>query len=431
MKLYICIFKSSKASEKLKKRTQKFKTSGALKPFLCFLLLVISSLQAWAESDSDSILAERMGHIEISLLTCQPHDEVYSLYGHTAIRMMNKSTNEDVVINYGVFNPETSFFVLRFVFGLTDYSMGVCGYETFLDGYRHYGSGVYEQRINMSPQEKLQFLSALYENSKPENVVYRYNYFYNNCTTKARDILLGAIDGQVVYKPVTSLQRGNMSFRQLIHLKVENHRWARMGNDLLLGVAADLNTSHDEREFLPEVLSNDFDSASVVYQDGSTKKLVAQSRWVVPPSSTMKTLSAITFPLSPFALACVVFFVILALVAFEVFCHKTSMPRIRYAIYAIYASVGIVLFLMLFSKHPTVQFNLQILVFNPLFFILALPKVFGKWGKYVILLSLCIFFAGNVVQDYAEGVNVLALSLLLTFVPIYFGMSKKKGNFAN
>ena len=226
-------------------------------------------------------LLERLNNVDISLLTCDPHDEVYSLYGHTAIRVKDAGTGQDFVVNYGVFDTRESMFVLRFIFGLTDYTMEMFPYKDFLAEYKRFGCGIYEQRMNMSPKEKLQFMLALQENAKEENKVYRYNYFYNNCTTKARDILLDAFDG--VTEPVakSSLQQGERSFRQLVHQGNEDYPWTMAGNDLLLGVGADANTSYEEREFLPRVLAADFDSTKVVYADGTQKPLVSSAFWAL------------------------------------------------------------------------------------------------------------------------------------------------------
>ena len=350
--------------------------------------------------------------IEVSLLTCQPHDEVYSLYGHTAIRVHNLETGADIAVNYGVFDPRTDFFVMRFVFGLTDYSLGICSYKDFLDEYRQYGSGVYEQRLNMSDEEKKNFLEALLVNSRPENVVYRYNYFYNNCTTKARDILLDAYPGDVKYSS-NKYQQGECSFRELVRMKTSEHRWAQWGNDLLLGVMADVNTEHDERQFLPEVLAADFDSAKIIYSGGSEKPLVDSTFWALQPGKTWKNPDTLNFPLTPLQLSWVVLLVIILYLMIEIFVTHRPLLWVHYSFSCLYAVVGVLLFLMLFSQHPTVRLNFQIFIFNPLFFVFAYPKVLKKWGKYAIISSIIIFFSGNIFQSYAEGVNILAIALIL------------------
>ena len=395
----------------------------------CFMMLLWGAEEAKAEADVNTLTkeqTERMDKLEISLLTCTPHDEVYSLYGHTAIRVKDPVADEDYVVNYGVFDTRVNMFVLRFIFGLTDYTMEAFDWKLFEKEYRHFGCGIYEQRMNMSAKEKVQFLLALQENAREENKVYRYNYFYNNCTTKARDILLGAFDGVGEPTQKTSWQRGEVSFRQLVHLGNDDYPWTMAGNDLLLGVGSDANTNYEEREFLPRVLAADLDSTRIVYADGTSKPAVSKAEWVVEPGKKWQNPDMPTFPLTPTACALIFFALVVMMVMMECLVLKKELLYVHYGIYCLYASVGVLLFLMLFSQHPTVRVNLQILMFNPLFFIFALPKVMKKWGRYAILVCLVMFLVGNTLQTYAEGANVMAFALLTTFLPYLFCRVKKK-----
>ena len=117
---------------------------------------------------------EMYDSLEISLLTCAPHDEIYSLYGHTAIRVKDKSQGFDMVVNYGLFDSSAPNFVLRFIFGLTDYSMGITSFEIFRQEYAFYGSQVTQQTLDLTEEEKAHIMEAISVNSLPENVVYRY-----------------------------------------------------------------------------------------------------------------------------------------------------------------------------------------------------------------------------------------------------------------
>ena len=391
----------------------------------CFLLFSSADGHAETANGTDTLVTERLEQVDISLLTCEPHEEVYSLYGHTAIRINNRQSGEDYVINYGVFDTTMNFFVIRFIFGLTDYTMMACPFKDFKDEYQHFGSGIYEQRLNMSPKEKIQFFIDLTQNAKPENIIYRYNYFYNNCTTKARDILINALDGEVKYSPLTHLQQGEKSFRELIKTGNGEYRWTMAGNDMLLGVGADANTNHDERQFLPQVLSQDFDSAMVVYPDGSEKALVDTAYWVLPTGKKWRNEEMNLFSYNPTQCALAFLVLMIAFSLVEYYVAGDPLLWIHYAIYALYATAGTFLFLMLFSQHPTVRVNFQILIFNPLFYIFALPKNITRWGKYAMLTSLALFFVGNFLQCYAEGVNIMAAAMLVTFLPILFCRVKK------
>ena len=111
--------------------------------------------------------------VDISLLTCGPGQEVWSYYGHTALRIQDKVHESDVAVNWGMFSFKQPFFVLRFVFGLTDYQIGIFPMSDFIAEYSAEGRWVRQQRILLSRQEKLKILRAIEENAKPENRTYR------------------------------------------------------------------------------------------------------------------------------------------------------------------------------------------------------------------------------------------------------------------
>lgn len=138
-------------------------------------------------------------NIKVSLMTCAPGTEIYALFGHTALRYEDKARGEDWVFNYGMFSFNTPHFIYRFVKGETDYELGVTRYPYFEGSYAMRGSSVYQQTLNLTISEKQELRRLLEENYLPENRVYRYNFFYDNCTTRARDVIERCIEGKVVY----------------------------------------------------------------------------------------------------------------------------------------------------------------------------------------------------------------------------------------
>lgn len=389
----------------------------------CWMLYIMLSICSMAygmpdtSTDSDTTHADNYG-MEVSLLTCEPHDEIYSLYGHTAIRIQDKRPGafaEDYVVNFGMFDSSAKNFVLRFVFGLTDYRMGVTSYNDFLAEYAYYGCAVHEQHLNLTTAEKERLMAALAENARPENIVYRYNFFYNNCTTKARDIILSALtSGYKLTKEYTPEEcmdgdDNKCSFRDLTHWKTTDHPWARVGNDLLLGVAADYNTTQDEREFLPEILMHDF--ANIRIDDGTQRMLVDSTALVLEAQPS--TVHQYSFPLSPKVCAAIFLCIIILISIIERFLLHHYLAWLNYAIACIYGVAGLVLTAMIFSEHPTVRLNLQILVLNPLLPILLWPRLKKKWTTELAMALVFLFFAGAMIQHYAEGMFYVAFALLL------------------
>ena len=399
---------------------------------LVFFVLLTTNAKG---QTADSIISN-MDDVEVSLLTCGPGNEVYSLFGHTAIRISQPSRGMDVVVNYGMFSFKQKYFIPRFVLGLTDYQMGITTFDDFKAEYEYEQRWVFEQTLNLTSKEKSALLQAVDQNYKPENVTYRYNVFYNNCTTKARDLIAANIDGKIKYNSATSEYP---SFRELCHSKTFNNRWSQFGNDLLLGIQADLPTNISEQQFLPENLEHDFslatietntdkaNNATIGANNASPRKLVSHEEYIIP-----KYVAASAAPdslPSPRALAIVIAIIIIGVSLIEYFWSK-NLWLTDAILMPVIGLTGMILFMMIFSKHPTVNINFQILILNPIALFMAIPMVMKQrkgmltwWHKtYVFCLFMGILC--GLFQDYAEGIRILALSLLVRYTIVIFCLKK-------
>ncbi|NPD91270.1 Lnb N-terminal periplasmic domain-containing protein [Xylanibacter muris] len=368
------------------------------------------------ESSDSAAIADS---VEVSLLTCSPHERIYSLYGHTALRYHDLRTGEDWAFNYGIFNFKKPFFILRFTFGITDYELGVIPFDLFKAEYKKFGSRVVEQVIDLTPDEKKKIWHNLVVNLQPENKVYRYNFFYDNCTTRARDMIAGSIDGRIEYFEDRPLKG---SFRKLIYKYTSDHPWATFGNDLCLGVKADKNTSFYDQQFLPENLRFDFGNA-MIYTKDSHRPLVKETRIIVDPGAQIIEKG---FPLTPVWCASILLALTIIVCIIEYKKNKTF-HIYDILLMLIQGTAGIVILALFFSEHPTTSTNLQILLLNPLplIFIPSMIK-FCRLSKNLRYYSktmtaywktssimIIVFIIGGFFQDYAEGIEFVALSLLL------------------
>ena len=361
--------------------------------------------QVYYGSDSIEHKFDPMDSVEVSLLTCSPHEEIYSLYGHSALRW--HSGEQDIVFNWGMFSFNKPYFVLRFVFGLTDYELGAYPYDTFWPYYKKWGSSITEQVLNLTNDEKRKLQMTLIENLKPENKVYRYNYFYNNCSTKPRDVIEQSIDGQVVYNEREGFEP---TFREMVRECNRNHLWSKFGNDLLLGLKADLKTNRAEQEFLPLNLMVDFLNAQI-YKDGQYRPLVKETRELVSPG--VQRIEP-DFILSPTEVALILLAISLAIAIYE-WRRKKIAKWWDVLLMTVQGLVGVVLTVMIFSQHPTTSLNLNLLLFNPLplLFIPAIIKGRRSTWRKLQLAMLLLFAIGGIFQSYAEGMWIVALCLLI------------------
>ena len=335
--------------------------------------------------------------VEVSLLTCGPAPEIYSLYGHTALRIQDPVHQADWAVNWGVFNMRERFFALRFAFGLTDYRVAVYPMQEMLAEYAAERRWIKEQYVRLSREEKKKLLSLLDENLKPENVYYRYNYFYDNCTTRPRDMIVNCL----VHNDYPVTVPTQTTYREEIHKWNEHHRWARFGNDLLLGVKSDVPLTSREAEFLPDNLRKSFDKWDRVYG----------THYLLAPQAEVSDDEGLT----PLVCAIIVAVLIVALTMVGHF-RKWPLLWLDSTLMVLVGLPGIILFAMLFSQHPTVNCNFQLLLLNPL----ALWGAFLLWQKkwrrkvaWVWLACILICILGSIWQRYAEGIIVLAFALLV------------------
>jgi Domain of unknown function (DUF4105) len=218
-----------------------------------FFFLCLSGLFANAQTDSS--------RLRISLLTCTPGAELYSTFGHTAIRITDSAINSDIVYNYGTFNFDDDGFYLKFVRGKLMYQLSAEYFDDFKYFYQQEKRGITEQVLNLSNKEKKNLQQALEKNLLPANRYYKYDFFFDNCTTRARDMVIKYKDSASPFK--ATMPTGTR-FRQGLHtyLDKNNCYWSKLGIDILLGSPTDAVMTNTTMQFLPDNLMKSFDSCT-------------------------------------------------------------------------------------------------------------------------------------------------------------------------
>ncbi len=238
----------------------------------CMLLLLLHV--SFAQNDSS--------RLRISLLTCAPGEEMYSMFGHTALRITDSATLSDLVYNYGTFDFEDPAFYSKFVNGKLDYFLSVAEFPLFMYEYQATKRDVTEQELNLSGQEKSAIQKALAENLSGSNRFYKYDFLYDNCTSRVRDLLV-KYAGMRVTRPVVA---EGTSFRNLIHEYADrgNMGWTKLGMDLLMGTPADKKMNIQESMFLPDYLMKGVDNAPPLL---IKKDNILQTGYAVPTGTTL------------------------------------------------------------------------------------------------------------------------------------------------
>ena len=362
-----------------------------------------------------SMRAASMDNVRISLMTCAPGSEIYALFGHSAIRYENPDKQEDWVFNYGMFSFKDPNFVMRFVKGETDYQLGVMPFRYFEAEYALRGSSVYQQELNLTDKEKETLIRLLHENYLPENRVYRYNYFYDNCTTRARDKVEESIQGSVVY-PTNEKQ---ISYRDILHEFTAGSEWSEFGIDLCLGSEADEPIDERKQMFAPFYMLS-----------AARKAMIHRADTIVPlVREETKIVDAVledepAFPLSPMTCALLLLGVTILIVGWSI--YKGRPCLVWTVLMFLLQGLGgcIIAFLFFFSLHPTVGSNWLLIMFNPLP-LFYLPVMIYKgikckkdpyhWYNMVCLTSFIILMP-ILPQEFNPTVLPLALNLLIISV---------------
>ena len=366
--------------------------------------------------------------IRLSLLTCAPGEEIYSLFGHTAIRYEDPANGIDAVFNYGLFSFNTPNFIFRFSLGETDYQLGATDYAHFAAEYAFDGRSVWQQTLNLSKEEKAELIRLLQENYRPENRVYRYNFFYDNCATRPRDKIEESIIGKVIYP--SEPQDGSRSFRDIVHQYCKGHPWARFGIDLCIGSEADRPITQRQMMFAPFYLMDAFAGAQIA-NDSIQRPLVSDKALIVDAVSDEEEGGWMPTPLQ----CSLLLFILTAAATIYSLRKRTGLWGVDLVLFGTAGIVGCVLaFLALFSEHPAVSSNFLLLVFHP-GQLLFLPYIIycvrkGKKCWYLtlnlIVLTLFIALFPLIPQRFDFAVVPLALCLLIRSASNLILTSKKK-----
>jgi hypothetical protein len=226
-----------------------------MKQILAILILLMASAITKAEAPQLSPSAE------ISILTCSPGEELYSLFGHSAIRVYDPEKKLDVVFNYGTFSFNEDFY-FNFAMGRLLYSLSIGSMDRFLAAYQSEQRGVTEQVLLLNQEQKQKVVDYLDWNYQPENREYLYDFFYDNCSSRLRLVLEKSLpESKIDFVDLQAPEQP--SFRNMIDRYLVFHPWGDFGIDLGLGLPCDKIPTSDEYVFLPHELETAFDHAKI------------------------------------------------------------------------------------------------------------------------------------------------------------------------
>lgn len=221
------------------------------KACLLFVFIIALFTQRISAQDSSS-------HLRISLLTAGAGEELYSTWGHTALRIIDSVKQTDIIFNFGFFDFNDPDFYSKFTRGKLDYFLVAQSFTDFMYEYQVEKRYVIEQELLLTANTKLSIQEVLLQTINSAARVYKYDFLYNNCTSRVRDILIkyGGLKSERALVPAGT------TFRNMLHEFLDKgHPWSKLGIDLLLGSPIDKVVNNTESMFLPEYLMKGADSS--------------------------------------------------------------------------------------------------------------------------------------------------------------------------
>ncbi len=358
---------------------------------------------------------------QISIITCAPGDELYSTFGHSAIRVKDPVLRIDKVYNYGTFNFETPNFYIKFIRGKLDYMLSVSPYRYFVMSYIQEKRAVKEQVLNLSYSQKNNIYYALKINALPENMYYRYDFLKDNCSTRVLKIISNALKDSLILPETLSDEQ--QSFREMLMPYLKGKNWERFGINLALGRPVDKIVSPEEASFLPDYLKLITDNSKIQTDEG-VKQLVKKENVLYLPSGAVKSESS---AFTPRRIFWILLILILTFTIFETKRNKNYLILDK-TLFFITGLIGLnILFLWFATDHSSVVNNQNIIWASPLLFAAAF-LLHKKNRLYIRLFYLfsAILIASGLITDlffvklFDKAVMPIELILIVRSSLIYF-----------
>ena len=346
---------------------------------------------------------EDKSRYKISILSIGEGPSLVDAFGHTAIRIKDEELKNDVVFNFGVYDFNSPNFYSNFVKGRPEYKLGIQNYNNLIQNYIRQKRYIVEHQLNLDQNSTKIIIDLLVE--KLNDPYYIYDYFRDNCTTRAADIVIDKTNNK--FKDDKLESETVFSFRNLIHEKINENSWAALGIDLCLGAIIDKKINTRETFFLPENLMNYLD----LYEGDIIKRNIIYS-----PESDISYQENLP---SPLLINLILSLIIITVTLFN-FKSNNWNKSLDILIFLISGSIGIlIIFLWFFSNHFAGAQNFNLLWAFPFNFtlIFAIYKTkIPNWSigyiKLLIILIILLFL------HWITGVQKYNLTLLPIFIAL-------------
>lgn len=388
-----------------------FKTKKNMRAFLLIVLLLSVQVLAFGQT------VRLNDQSSVSLLTISPGEELYSSFGHSTILIEDYQNGLSEMYNYGSFDFETENFYIKFLRGTLPYQLTKNQLAPTLQYWTNEGRLVTKQQLRLSLEERQQIYELLEKNYLPENRTYQYKFFYDNCSTRIRDILKDVLSDKLVFNENFNTDK---SYRDWIDTYAGHKAVADFGMDIAIGIPADKKTGYNGAMYIPDNMMFAFDSA-VIKTDSSKRafvlnKQVLNAYFVKEPTQKKE----VNIP--------IILGGLLLLTSLLPFIRKKendlkAISLFNKVLFLIAGVAGLILTLLwFFTDHGVTMYNLNVLWANPFYlFLFTITKRFGQKAFLVTALISASTILVDIlqIQDIPLAANFIALALAVRLYTIY------------
>jgi hypothetical protein len=354
-----------------------------------------------------------LSQVDFYLVTVDVGDNIWDNFGHTALRVVDRSSNSDLVFNWGLFDASVGnvTFASNFFQGILNYQLGVSPPAWEFGRYEREQRSVWQDHLNLTTAQKATLYRRLAWNLREENIVYSYQYFFDNCTTRVRDYLDEALGGRLAEQSRAQVPR---TFRDEVLSHYATVPTIAVSLDILMNERIDRRMTRWESMFLPATLRTELLAFSSDVMSGVQRQPLLDEPQVVmeftPPAAGPNAYHVLGA-----ALAGAVLFLFLTLkrIPISSFSSRSGftlrLPALSYRVMGIMAlllclvggSYGLIMAAAWReSEHLDLHNNLNLLLFWP-------TDILG------LLFSLRWLISGRVCQLGKTTVTLIKLYLLL------------------
>jgi hypothetical protein len=354
-------------------------------------------------------------YAEVSVLTIGPGTALNDAFGHNAIRIKDPMYKLDLVFDYGRYNFEAEGFYVNFARGKLIYEIGWSEFSDFIEHYKNAKREVKSQTLNLTATEKQTLFTELQRNIQPQNKSYTYDFFYNNCATKIKDVFISVCSKKIVFNEPKDFEP--LTFRELIRSAVPSNTWGGFGIDLALGSVIDQTATSEEHMFLPNYIYAFFKIATF---EKAQKKLVKKETILNAEQVGVQTFFW-SSPLFVFG----VLGLLLILITYKDYSYSSRTQWVDVTIFTLTGLIGTIVILLWFATdHTATAYNYNSLwafAFN----LLLIPTVFKKRVKkrfigylkfLILLLLLMLLHWCTNVQSFNIAVIPIWITLMIRYL---------------